>query len=537
MLRKIDLSKNAVMRRIGNRGSKRSKRIIKLVCNCLNQDHVKIVSRKMNRKFIKSDGRNPAYDRLMLIGIELFCREKKISTYLGIENEVEDNEVLYRFTNCHPPKYTTISSFLKEIDERWLKEIFYRHLVLVNDYDPLNFEKVYIDGTDVIANASINYTINEKQINTMKQLYEWQLLHNGKEHEIEKIIQILNEKLEEYENDEKIVELIEIALKKPQIYTYKNYECLDKLQKILNETGKKSVSISFPEGVIIKTKKGRFDVGFNLQMLMLNNHVILAGYLTRTANDENVMQIILEELKNDIQIFVDIMKKYGENTENIDELENLLEKVTFICDSGYFTDENIEACFVENVELVVMSKQAARQENNKKREKWNEKIEDVKNHKTDKVTKFLCIRIENGYICPFDRKILLKRFYKTKSKYNKNVKCDDDSLYQYCFVHECEDCTGCPYLKKYGKPCDCATIQDRVTKFKYETTNKFVKGTYKEIYKDRFPISERVNSFFKGLTGVYQVKGRNYKSAKNQVILANLLHNMIRFECMKDTYY
>ena len=537
MIREIDLTKKGVMKRVRYHGSPHSRKVLKAISYILNLDIVKIVGRKMNREYENTDGLRPAYDRVMLIGVELFCREKKISTYYGIEREIQDNSALMAFVDYHPPKYTTISNFLKEISETWLKEIFYRHLVLINDYDPLNFEKVFIDGTDVIANASINYTINEKQIDAIKLLYEWRLLHNGNKENIKKTIEILKEKLDEYENNEKIYNTIQIALKRPQIYTYKNYERIEKIQKILKETEKKSVSISFPEGVIIKTKKGRFDVGFNLQLLMLNNHLILAGYLTRTSNDENVMQIILDELKKDLKLFVEIMEKYGENTENIDKLKNLLENVTFICDSGYFTNDNIEACFIENVELIVMSKQAARQENNKKREKWYEKIQDVKTHKSDKVSKKLCIRIKNGYICPFKRKILLTRQYKTNSKFNKNLDTTDELLYEYCYVHECEDCTGCPYLEKYGKPCDCATINDRVTKFKYETTNEFVEGIHKEVYKDRIHISERVNAFLKGLTGMYHVKGRDYKSAKNQVLLADLLHNMIRFENIKDTYY
>ena len=55
------------------------------------------------------------------------------------------------------------------------------------------------------------------------------------------------------------------------------FERLLKKVQALNETGSKSVSISFPKGTVIKSKHGRFDVGFNLQMLMLESHIILAG--------------------------------------------------------------------------------------------------------------------------------------------------------------------------------------------------------------------------------------------------------------------
>lgn len=535
MISQIELDKKSVMERIGDNGSSKSKYIIGLICDVLKMDKVKIVIEMMNRQYMGSKG-HPAFDRGMLIGVELFCIWKKISTYTGVVDEMEDNSVLNAFANYNPPKYTLVSTFLKEISDVWIKQIFYRHLVLVNEYDPLNFDRVYIDGTDVIANASINYTINQKQVNATRLLYQLNILHDGSREGIENTIIKLKEKLVEYQYYEGIQDLIKIALKRPQIYTYSNYERLGRIQNALDETGAKSVSISFPEGVVMKTKRGKFDVGFNLQMLMLSNHFVLAGYLLREPNDENVMDFILKQLKEDIKIFINLMKKYGEYNDNIDELENLLDKVTFICDSGYFTDSNIEACFIEGVELIVMSKQVARQENNKKREEWNRKICEVKNHKSDKVTKYLCIRVENGYLCPFNRLIKKIREYKTKSKYNEEKK-PNESLYEFCFIHECEDCTGCPYVNKYGKKCDCARIDDRISKYKYETTNKFVKGEYIDIYKDRLPISERINAFLKGLEGIYHVKGRDYHSAQIQIILACLLNNIIRLERIKDTHY
>ena len=535
MISKIDLDKRSVKKRLGSKGSKKSNYTMLLITDVLNLDEVKIVARKMNHRFSGTRG-HPAFDRRMLIGVELFCRSKKISNYSAVTVEVADNTVLLAFVDDNPPKYTVISTFMKELSQVWIKHIFYRHLVLANEYDPLNFDKVFIDGTDVIANASINYTINQKQVNATKLLHEFNILHDGSPEGIEATINTLKEKLVEYRHFEGVCDLIKIALKRPQIYTYGTYERLERIQNALDETGAKSVSIAFPKGVVFKTKRGRFDVGFNLQMLMLSNHFVLAGYLLREANDENVMDFILKQLKEDIEIFLGLMKKYDPENEKIEELENLFDRVTFICDSGYFTDANIEACFVEGVELIVMSKQVARQENNKKREEWYRKIRDVKNHKSDKVTKYLCIRVENGYLCPFGRLIKKVDEYKTKSKYNKEKKVDE-SLYEFCFIHECEDCTGCPYVRKYGKKCNCARIDDRISKHKYETTNQFVRGEYKDIYKDRLPISERINAFIKGLDGIYHVKGRDYNSAQIQIILSCLWNNMVRLERIKDTYH
>lgn len=143
MISKIKLDKKSVMGRIDSGGSSKSRYIIGLICDILNLDEVKIVTRKMNRLFRSTHG-HPAFDRGMLIGVELFCIWKKISTYIGVVDEMEDNMVLNAFVDFNPPKYTVVSTFMKEISEVWIKHIFYRHLVLANEYDPLNFDKVFI---------------------------------------------------------------------------------------------------------------------------------------------------------------------------------------------------------------------------------------------------------------------------------------------------------------------------------------------------------------------------------------------------------
>ena len=103
----------------------------------------------------------------------------------------------------------------------------------MNDYDPLNFDKIFIDGTDVIANASINYTINQKQVDATRLLHHWGLLHNGNEDsKLNRTVAALGKKQDEYKNKPEICELIKTALKRPQIYTKKTF------RKIRKNTGK-----------------------------------------------------------------------------------------------------------------------------------------------------------------------------------------------------------------------------------------------------------------------------------------------------------
>ena len=51
------------------------------------------------------------------------------------------------------------------------------------------------------------------------------------------------------------------------------------------------------------------------------------------------------------------------------EFENLIDQTIFICDADYFKNDNIEIADFNNLNFVVMSKQIAKQNNNKNREK------------------------------------------------------------------------------------------------------------------------------------------------------------------------
>ena len=188
------LTKNAVFRRFRGRGSVRSRRIAGLICQVFSLDKVKVIKKRMNKPFERKGGR-PAFDRGVLIYGELFCLDKKISSYSGVEQEYDDNILLQAMANFKTPKYTLISTFMKELDENWIKQIYYRHLVLINEYDPLKLDKIFIDGTDVIANASINYTINQKQVDATRLLHHWELLHNGTDKAIQKTLVALRKKI------------------------------------------------------------------------------------------------------------------------------------------------------------------------------------------------------------------------------------------------------------------------------------------------------------------------------------------------------
>ena len=193
------------------------------------------------------------------------------------------------------------------------------------------------------------------------------------------------------------------------------------------------------------------------------------------------------------------------------DFENLIDHAIFICDAGYFTKENIETAYFNEMEVVIMSRQIARQNNNKKREKWRKNLEKTKkNPKKDNVTKKLCIKIVDAFVCPFKRLIELTGEPRLLNNEYNNREEVSGALLRYEYTYECKDCSGCPFVEKYGHKCKCATIIEEQSEFEYLMTNAFANGEYEEIYKGRMANSECINGFHKKKISCLYLLCRNF---------------------------
>ena len=79
-------------------------------------------------------------------------------------------------------------------------------------------------------------------------------------------------------------------------------------------------------------------------------------------------------------------------------------------------------------------------------------------------------------ICPFNRKIILVRSYKTKSKYNQKGWGWWFTFMNIVLYMNVKTAQVVLIWKNTVKLCSCATIHDIVTKFKYESNNEFADG-------------------------------------------------------------
>ena len=528
--------KSIICNRLEKNGSKDALDFLSIVMY-LFLDEVQELIGELDSKFNSTTGPR-AYPRTLVIGVIMFAITKGQTTLEGIASFCEDSKLVNLFTSGFNPKEDVYRRLLKEGDQRLLKKIFLFSLIKLDDYGWLDLVHLFVDGTDALVNASKHYVIHLEEIENVKKIKSMGLIHNGKKGSAklfkEKIIRLLQDD----DLDDETVKVLNLALKNTKIYCRKVYKNIDDLEKAIGDSNKNYVSISFPKATMMKTKKGGYDFALNLQSIMANHQILITGVLLRKPNDSNVLDEVLKELKISFEILKELTEKYGKYDElNKFEFENLINHAIFICDAGYFSNDNIEIADFNGLDFIVMSKQIARQNNNKNREKWNLKLKDgKKNMKKDNVSKKQCIRIEDAYVCPFERCISLDSHTLINSKYNRQSHITGD-LREYSFKFSCKDCSGCPFVEKYGVKCRCAEIEDRISMFMYNMTNEFAAGKYNEIYKERFPNSECINGFHKTKDSVLKLLCRDLTANQNEMLLRALLYNIKRLKNLKGTVY
>lgn len=500
----------------------------------------------LDAKFNSELGR-PAYSRIQLLSIFIFAEIKGVTNIYDIPVLCETNDIFKILTPGDIPQRSTLTKFLNPEDEDIFLSMYLYTLVKLNDYHYLdNIKDAYLDGTDALINGSVNYLIHEDEIEALELLNRWNLLHNNTESKIEYVKREWKKKLIRYKNDPDKARLIELAFKRPKLYNEYIFNKIDEFKEALLNYDKKYVSINFPESVKLPSKRGKWEMGFNLQELMSDNHIVLSGFLLRKPNDFNTLKEVTNKISHNVELLKAIQEEYGERN-NTKFLEDLFHIDTW-CDSGFGDIENQKARETATLNFLSIPKKLSKQINDKLRKKTSHFTDkkDKKNKKKSKKGQKLtpeerddisikdCERVTGGYKCPHERFIELIEIKDSKCKFNK-----ENDLPEYLqkknFKHECKNCSGCPYYSKYGKKCSVAKYTEHTSIYIYQLTELFLTEEYKKRYVKRFSIGEGINGYLKGKMGILRLFGNNINTAENHLHIKNIIYNLTRFVNLKDS--
>ena len=298
---------------------------------------------------------HPAYPRTLLLIVVLYCFSIDIANYTRMEDECKKNKFLLIVTCGLKPSRNSFTNFLNKSDAKVIKKVLIATLVLLNDLRFLDFVKLFVDGTDALVRASRNNKITSKDVERLKLMNKWNLLHNNKPKSINRTINGLGEKLVFYKNDEEMCKTINSILKRINLYNTNIFSKLDIYTNILNERETDSVSVSFPEACWMKTKRGIYDFAFNLQEIMTENHIILTEMLLTQSNDWKTLKEVLKNIYETIELFIEMQREFGER-KNYREIRKRIREHILIADSGHFSTENLYHLFINKINALIMPK-------------------------------------------------------------------------------------------------------------------------------------------------------------------------------------
>ena len=494
-------------------------RFLLLIFNFAFLPMIQDITKEMDAEFKGKRGRK-AYPRVLLLITVLYCFSENICRYKDMSKKCKSDKYLNIILDNRIISRGTFTNFLNNSKRDGIHKIFIATLVLLNDINAFSISRVFIDGTDIIVRGSRNYFIKQDDLKAMELLNKWGLLHDGSKDQIQKSLDGLNDKLNEFENDEEIVKLIKLARRRIRIHKYKVYEKRARFEKQFEKRGDVKLSIIFPESVFMKTKKGGFDFAFNFQAVMTNNHVIFVGLLLSQPNDQKSLPDVFKQMKKTLDMYLEMQKKYGEINNPLKHTRAFA-NIVIVADAGYFTIVNLYFVFKNQINAIIKPSSEARQDNNKLRERSGHAKKETKS-----IRRYFK-RVIGGYECNQGKFLGYK-----KSIPINHRKPQEDDLPDVCKkerqIYERKRCSGC----KYEDVCP-KKLEDRTSfLFKWMTDRFLDKRRYVN-YVLRFSRGESINGFHKTDVGVIKFVGTTLQAVENEADLRNSIFNLTRWDNLK----
>ena len=303
-----------------------------------------------------------AFDPRIMLAILLYgyCIGERSSRRL--ERRCQEDIAFRVAAGNHQPHFTTIARFRREHEDA-LKSLFVKVLELCRKAGMVKLGKVAIDGTKIMANASIDANRQRAWLEeeVAKMLAEAEAVdrtedaQHGSDRHGDEIPEALRDrrkrlaKLQAAKNeldDEQRTKDLEFA------------ERLAERERQERERGKKrrgrkpqappvdekqSVNLTDPQSRIMKDRRG-FLQGYNAQAVVSEDQIILAAEITQQANDVQQLESMLARMEGHL-------KEIGESGV----------VGTVLADAGYWSEENVTGVAGLEYDLLIATRNRRRE--------------------------------------------------------------------------------------------------------------------------------------------------------------------------------
>jgi transposase len=389
---------------------------------------------------------NPAYDPRLMLKILFFGYAIGIFSSRKLQQQCQGNLAFIHLTRGQRPKFRVICEFRVRHQEN-IKELFPQMLQIAKRLNILRLGRLILDSTKIKANASAHRVIRVDKYDDILNSIDDYLKH----------AQTQDLKEDSLYGEESTGQELPKELRSKSQRVQKLKEIIQKAQR----ENLKYINTTDPEAKFIKdTSSGKIRPSYNVQVaLEADSGLIVASQTTETPDDHEHL--------------VPLVKKAEENTgikpEKVD------------ADSGYYSNASVGALEREHIDTCIPDTNTAG---------CIRRGKDIKSDKSStKYTqdKFRYCPEEDVYICPQQKKL----------SYQGEAKLAHKRIKEYSCIETCSSCPDRTICLTHPQAQYRTLIVDPQHKTLLLTQEKFKKEQYRQRYKQRAGLIERVFGHFK----------------------------------------
>jgi transposase len=487
---------------------------------------VRVIDRaidKMNCEplFAKYEGGGTSsYNPVMMLKVIVYAYADMIFSSRKISKATRENINFLWLTGNIQLDHMTINRFRSEQLKGIIDDISTEVVSLLMEEKYITFEKYFLDGTKIEANASKYSWVWGKSTKRYKEnlkakviekLAEIEIINNDENKEygnkdlpemgereinsqaIREAVASIDKKLQEKPDNKKLTS-VKKELTTDCLPRMEKYEKQEEILEDRRSYSKTDTDATFMRMKEDHMKNGQLKPGYNIQ-IGTENRFVTGFSVHRKAGDSTLLKEHLEHLKS---------------------LHNGTAPKNVIADAGYGSEENYEYFLEENITPYVkyntFHKGASK--------KWIQDITKSQNWRYDKDN--------DEYFCIMERPLVFMWEQKSKS---------DNGYESLIRVYECLNCSGCPHRGKCVKSDDPfanrrININRRLNELK-DMARKLLTSEIGLEMRSRRPV-EVENAFgnIKGNFGVRRFLLRGLEKVKIEWGLYSIAHNMRKMAVM-----
>jgi transposase len=257
---------------------------------------------------------NPTYHPRIILKIILNGVCERITSSRKLEKQTMENIVFRYLSENLSPDFHTIAMFRKD-NRDLIKRCFLQTVEIAKKLDMVNFNKLYLDGIKVKANASKSKTFTKEEIDFLSEFVDKQF------EEIEKADKEEDKKYGESNGEIKIPEhlthkrKLQEKVKEMLEDIRKAKEKIDKAKAKIENEKVKEVNMTDMDSRMMKMKKGiHYEQAYNCQLLVEGKGEIIVGNnLSNSPTDIWETKPTMEKFKQDQKVSLKDVEIFQDN--------------------------------------------------------------------------------------------------------------------------------------------------------------------------------------------------------------------------------